>query len=365
MVLGLGVASFGVETLSGSWDTTITIVPTPLTLGIESNLEVTYSVSGWAFTSITGLTDAGWDTQTFGVTGSLGAFVLTSLLTFDPTAAPDFFDSWVVTTEMSIIGVMFDVTFTLDGTGTALDLGISIPAGSTVDVTVDVSFGDPLSLDCDFDWQGIDITVDFPFNCALVSSTISFDCDGFNYVEFTVQSIAIPTLPWLSLDATLLFTVQTKTLTLTPVIDFGPTLCFDLYLDMDGLASVGPAVNGWTNGLIWINGIGLEVEFGDVVFTGLSYWGPDPKPGLLKGTDYWEVYQISTSDSGCCGGTFDFSIAVFFLENSLNLFDVSFVQADMSVNVTDNFVFSTGISVDLDAVGGAFTLWTIGFAVTW
>jgi hypothetical protein len=55
---------------------------------------------------------------------------------------------------------------------------------------------------------------------------------------------------------------------------------------------------------------------------------------------------------------------VFFLENSLNLFDVSFVQADMSVNVTDNFVFSTGISVDL-ALVPAFTLWTIGFEVTW
>jgi hypothetical protein len=134
---------------------------------------------------------------------------------------------------------------------------------------------------------------------------------------------------------------------------------------MEGLAAVGPTTPGFTNGLIWLNGIGLEVEFGDVVFTGVSYWGDGDKPGLLEGTDYWEVYQISTSDSGCCGGTFDFSIAVFFLENSLNLFDVSFVQADMSVNVTDNFVFSTGISVDLDAVGGAFTLWTIGFAVTW
>jgi hypothetical protein len=277
----------------------------------------------------------------------------------------DFFKSWVVDTNVNIVGVMFDVKFTLVPNNTTLVLGIDIPAGSTVDVSIDVTFGTPGNDICDFNWTGIDITVDFPFNCALVSSTISFDCDGFNYVEFTVQSIVIPTLPWLSLDATLLFTVQTKTLTLTPVIDFGPTLCFDLYLDIDGLAAVGPTTVGYTNGLIWLNGIGLEVEFGDVVFTGLSYWGPEPKPGLLKGTPYWEVYQISTSDSGCCGGTFEFSIAVFFLEDSLNLFDVSFVQADMSVNVTDNFVFSTGISVDLDAVGGAFTLWTIGFAVTW
>jgi len=371
MALGLGVASFAAEKLSGSWVTEITIDPTltavpPIT--ITSDLEVTYTVSVWAFTSITGLTEAGWDTQTFGVTGSLGAFVVGSLLTFDPVAGLidplDFFDSWVVTTDMNIIGVMFDMTFTLDGTGTAFDLGISI-LPSTVDVGVDVSFGDPDTPACDFDWQGVEITVDFPFYCALVASTISFDCLGFNYVEFAVEGIAVPTLPWLTLDATLLFTVQTKTLTLTPVVDFGPILCFDLYLDMDGLASVGPATVGYTNGLIWIEGIGLEADFDGVLFTALSYWGDAPKPGLLKGTDYWEVYQISTSEDGCCGGDFGFSIAVYFHENSLNLFDVSFIQADVSVNVTNNFVFSTGISVDLDAVGGAFTLWTIGFGVTW
>jgi len=386
MVLGLGVASFA-QNLGGSWDTTITIDPTLTAhppIGISSELIVTYEVSGWSFTSDTTLTEAGWTGQAFVVAGSLGAFTLGSTLTFDPAGGLlnplDFFASWVVTGSLSLAGVSFDATFASALHDVMLELKASGSAG-LVDVGAVVTFGSlyidasgdwkshDQSFVCDFDWYGVDITVDFPFSCAVVASTISFDCAGFAYVKFEIEGIAVPTLPWLTLDATLMFLTQTKTLTLTPVIDFGPTLCFDLYLDMDGMASVLPGHIGNTNGLIWIQGIGIEVEFGGVVFTGISFWDPgvanDDKPGLLAGTAYWEAYQISTSKDGCCGGVFDFSVGIFFSETSLNLFDVSFVQADVSVNVTSNFVFSTGISVDLDAVGGAFTLWTIGFAVTW
>jgi hypothetical protein len=117
-----------------------------------------------------------------------------------------------------------------------------------------------------------------------------------------------------------------------------------------------------TLGDIEIGGLGLQVTIGGVDFYGLSYWGNGTAPAILDG--YWEMYQISTSDDGCCGGTFDFSIAVFFDHAAGELFDVSLLKADMSVNVTSNFVFSTGIELDL-AGASAFTVWTIGFGVTW
>jgi len=382
MVLGLGVASFA-QTLGGSWDTTITIDPTLATpIEISSELIVTYEVSGWSFTSDTTLSDAGWVGQEFVVGGSLGAFTLGSTLTFDPTAAPaNFFSSWVVTGGLSLAGVSFDATFASALHDVMLELSASGSAG-LVDVGAVVTFGS-LYIDtagewatydtgnpptCDFDWYGVDITVDFPFNCAVVASTISFDCAGFEYVEFAIEGIAVPTLPWLTLDATLTFETQTKTLVLTPVIDFGPTLCFDLYLDMDGLASELPGILGFTNGLIWIQGIGIEVEFGGVVFTGISFWDPRvddaDKPGLLADTIYWEAYQIATTDTGCCG-PFAFDITLYFLEDSDQLFDVSLIEAEMSIQVATQFTFSTGISIDLDAAGGAFTLWTVGFLVEW
>ena len=52
LVFGLGVASFA-QTLSGSWETNIGIIPSPVALTIDSELIVTYAVSGWSFTSIT------------------------------------------------------------------------------------------------------------------------------------------------------------------------------------------------------------------------------------------------------------------------------------------------------------------------
>jgi len=385
MVLGLGVASFA-QTLSGSWDTTITIDPTPGLIAIEisSELIVTYEVSGWSFTSDTTITDLGWQGQTFVVGGSLGAFTLGSTLTFDP-AAPlpaDFFSSWVVTGSLSLAGVSFDATFASALHDVMLELKASGSAG-LVDVGAVVTFGS-LYIDangdwatydlgtpptCDFDWYGVDITVDFPFSCAVVASTISFDCAGFEYVKFEIVGIAVPTLPWLTLDATLMFETQTKTLVLTPVIDFGPTLCFDLYLNMDGLASVFPGFTGYTNGLIYIQGIGIEVEFGGVVFTGISFWDTSAiatgdKPGLLADTIYWEAYQIATTDEGCCG-PFAFDVTLYFLDTSPQLFTVSKVVANMSIQVATQFTFSTGISVDLDNLLGVFTEWTIGFLVEW
>ena len=352
VVLGLGVASFG-ATLTGEWDTTITITPspTPITLGIVSELTVVYGVSGWDFTSYSKMTDTGWTAQYFAVDGNLGAFVLASKLTFTP-ATPAFV-SWVVDSSVDIVGVSFDAKFTLHPGNTHLLIGVAGSAG-LVDVGVDVTLGSGSA--CDFNFAGVVVTVGFPFDCALIESVVTFGCAGFTSATFEVTGIAIPTLPWVTLDALLTFQMQTKSLVLTPTFDFGPIACFELYFDVATSGNL-------TLGSIDINGIGLDVTFGGVEFYGLSYWGTTgTKPTILG--DYWEMYKISTSDDGCCGGTFDFSVAVFFDTLSTWLFDVSLLQADMSVNVTSNFVFSTGISIDL-AHSPAFTNWTIGFAVTW
>ena len=84
LVLCLGVASFG-QTLSGLWNTTITITPTPLAItSFVSNLKVTYAVSGWSFTSDSLISTTGWTLQSFNASGALGAFTFGSSLIFDP-----------------------------------------------------------------------------------------------------------------------------------------------------------------------------------------------------------------------------------------------------------------------------------------
>ena len=162
-VLGLGFASFA-QTLSGSWDTTIGITPTPVALSIDSELVVTYAVSGWSFTSTTVIDETGWLDQTFDVSGALGAFSLGSTLDFSTN--PVGFTSWEVTGGLSLAGVSFDATFTLVPGDTTLEIVASGSAGN-VDVEVDITFGVP-GTSCDFDFAGVDITIGFPFCCAEV-----------------------------------------------------------------------------------------------------------------------------------------------------------------------------------------------------
>jgi len=372
VVLGLGVASFA-QTLSGSWDTTITIIPSPVSLGIDSELIVTYAVSGWSFTSDTVLDEGGWTGQSFEVGGALGAFTLGSTLVFDPAGAT--FTSWEVVGGVSLAGVTFDGTFVLAAIPAGeTDVMFEIVAAGTaglVDVEVDVTFGS-LYLDddglwagvdgCDFDWAGVDITVGFPFCCAEIVSTISFDCDGFVDATFAVEGIAIPNLPWVSIDALLTFVTDAKTLVLTPSFDFGAIACFELYIGQHSTAETSGIL---TLNDITIEGIGLSCTIGGVEFYGLSFWGEGvnvDKPEILG--DYWEMYQITTTDDGCCG-PFDFTIQVFFDAGVPGLlFDVAEVDASMSIQIATQFTFSTGIKIET-AGPAAFTEWTLGFLVEW
>lgn len=218
VVLGVGVASFA-QMLSGAWDSTVTIVPSPVSLGIRSELIVTYAVSGWSFSSDTLLTEAGWVSQRFDASGALGEIALGSVATFNPATVA--FASWIVTSSASLADVSLSGTFTLLPNNTKFIL-VGSGTADTVDARVAVTFGDQTLAGCDFNWTGVDIVVGFPFSCADITSTISFDCDGFSNAEFMVAGIAIPTLPWVTLNALLTFQMQTKSLVLTPVFDFGP-----------------------------------------------------------------------------------------------------------------------------------------------
>jgi hypothetical protein len=186
LVLGLGVASFA-QTLSGSWDTYITIDPAGPTIEIASTLEVTYAVSGWTFTSITEVDNTGWQAQSFEVGGALGAFTIGSTLVFDPAAVA--FDSWEVTSGLSLAGVSFEGTFTLEPNVTTLEI-VGTGSAGNVDVGVELTLGDGLG--CNFNFAGVVVTIDFPFCCAEISSEIAFTCAGFDYVEFSTTGIQLP-----------------------------------------------------------------------------------------------------------------------------------------------------------------------------
>lgn len=347
-------------TLSGSWDTQVTIDPQQpnfsAAIDITSTLTVAYSLDGWTFTSITDLDDTGWADQDFAVAGLLGAFSIASALDFDP--ATPAFGSWNTTVAVSIAGVNFSADFTLEDNDVALVLTGSGVSGDII-LGVEVSFGGDDNDVCDLNWADLEISVGFPFCCTILEAAVAFTCDGFENIVFTAEGIAIPNLPYLLLDVELEFTMQTKSLTLSPRFDFGLTACFDLYIEQ---AYTGGVSNVLTLESITIEGIGISCDIGAVTFTGLSYWGTGTKPGLLAGTPYWEVYAVSSNEEACCG-SFGFDVAVYFLDTGAMLFDISLIEADMTLQVAPQFTFSMGMEIDVEI--SAFTEWAVGFLVTW
>lgn len=365
-------------TLSGSWDTDVTINPQQTNfndaISIATVLIVAYSVDGWTFTSISDLDEGGWTDQDFAVAGTLGAFTMTSALGFDPVAPA--FDAWNTTVDVTIAGVSLGVDFTLadedvklilSGSGVAGDiiLGVELVFGGIArDINGAIIPGGNNDI-CDLNWADLEITLGFPFCCTVLEAVGAFDCDGFQNIEFVAEGIVVPNLPFLMLDATLEFTLQTKTLTLSPRFNFGVTGCIDIYIEQAATTGVGPGTVV-TLDSITIEGIGISCDIGSVTFTGLSFWrtvaAPADKPGLLSGTPYWEVYAISSDDDACCG-PFGFDLAVYFLESGAMLFDVSLVEADMTLQIASQFTFNMGMEINVEI--GAFTEWVVGFLATW
>jgi hypothetical protein len=373
LICVVGFAFSGLAaTLSGSWDTDVTIYPQQTymfdAIALVSVLEVIYEVGDWTFTSTTSLSDAGWTGQDFAVDGVLGAFSLGSDLVFSPALDAPAFGSWTTTVSVSIAGVSFGATFMLADEDVELVLNGSGVAGAVI-VSVDVTFGGIAMTDgvvdvhgnndeCDLDWAGVEIGIDFPFDCVEVESTITFNCSGFDSAVFGVQGVVVPMLPWVTLGAELTFTVDSKTLELTPAFDFGTFDCISFTLDMD--YSEGVNLGDETDqklvlGDIYVTHVGIDVDFGAVTFTGDTY---------LDGTeDYFEVYTISTEADACCDGLFEFDLGFYFLDGGMQLFDLSLIDVDVVVNITQQFEFNMGLQVDLEGAG--FNEWTIGFLVTW
>jgi len=360
-VLALGLVflfTFGcigfAQQLSGSWDLDIEIDPQQTSfsdsLRIYSILKVNYSIGDWTFGAATVLDEDGWVDQDFSTTGMLGAVTLTAAVDFNPDAT---FGSLVTTTSVPLAGALVGTQFTLEGDDTFLTVTASGSAGD-VDIDISVDFGDNDAV-CDFPFDEASIRIGFPFGCAEISSSLTIGCAGFDQIAFSTSGIAIPNLPWLAIGAQLVYTLQTKSLTLSPTFDFGTTTCIDFYIQVDSSDNL-------TIGAISIEGIKLSWDAGTVTFTGISFWGEGGKPERLADTEYWEVYTIETNAEACCG-PLSFDVSVFFLNNGSRLFDVSLFEANLELTVTSQFVFSMGLEIDVEI--NATTQWTLGFAITW
>jgi hypothetical protein len=181
----------------------------------------------------------------------------------------------------------------------------------------------------------------------VVGSTVDFNPVGALFEKWTVTT----SLNLLASDLSFKFTTAAKTYTLTTNFDFGVEGCVDLIL------SEPTAIFGD----ITIDGVSMEATIGGVDFYGISYWGLGDKPGILEGTDYWEAYQITSSDDGCCG-LFTFGLTVFFLQNGTQLFDIAEIDTFFDIEISEQFTLGMTLNVDLEAL--EYT-WCLHFLVEW
>ena len=370
--LGLGIVAFG-QTLGGSWETEIVLDMTagavwPDDVDINSEIVIDYTVGDWTFSSETDIANGVWTNQDFDFAGVLGAFAISGAVEFDPTIVS--FEYMDVEVEVSIAGVTFGAEFELWPGDADLTFTGSGVAG---DISIDVLIGLGWDVGCDFGFSYLEVEVGFPFCCADITAVVWFDCYGFGAVEFCFDGLTIENLPWLTLGACVEFQTGSKVFTFYPEIDLGVIGCdFDLYyrLITDGGTNYDPLlIQG-----IQFDGIQIACEIGGVAFTGITYWGPDDhgpwwatgSPGILYGyEEYWEAYQIATTDDGCCG-PFSFDVTVFFggeQGDPGTLFDVAYLVANLEIQIATQFTF--GMSLETDLAAGQVNDLTFTFLVEW
>ena len=127
VVLSLGVTlvSFGESSLSGSWSLSVTIDPAaPTALEAETDLEITYAVGTWEFTSSSSIDKTGWSSQDFDAKGPFGNLELSSSLQFDPAAAA--FKKWTSSTSWDVNDVTFSGSFEVTPNYIALELSSDV-----------------------------------------------------------------------------------------------------------------------------------------------------------------------------------------------------------------------------------------------
>lgn len=360
-VVGFSAMAFPAG-LSGYWSTNIVVDPNAALwtdfVDADSEFEVNYTVGGWTFRSVAGIHDGIWDSLDLSFAGRLGVFPIDGGITFDPSTST--FSSLGMLFEVPIGGVMFCTDFSLKP-------GISGLAISANYVTNELASDIQLELGsgsgCDFDFSGLAVEISFPFCCAAVAAEIDFDCGGFGLARFCIEEVTIENLPWLTVGACVEFQTNSKVLRMEPRIDLGAVGCdFDLYYHLETNAALRTDYEPLSIQGIAFDGIQIACSIGSVEFTAISYFGDDPKPGILQGTPYWEAYQATISSDVCCG-PFGFDLAVFFSEASTSLFDIAYLTSDVDLHLAESTTLCIGVAFDFES--GVMDEVSVDFVLSW
>jgi len=416
-----GLTLLAAGPFSGSWSSEVLVeLGTNMFKSLDSVLHLDYSFGGFVATSESEMYLAGgfvW--QGFGITGQLGVLDIQTDFLFGPSTSDFIYSQAIVT--MSLAGVDLGVYFAqlsdkvLGGpaSGAAFRLAGSVGAIDVVSVTefgariedddvdgiiiyhaatglyktyvtnpiVQVQTGSTCATGGNKGFTGEKVTVSgLSFGCVGdVGTTLYITDSGFD--SFTVNLTGIDVgLAWLAFDFELEFTLDTKSLVLTPTLVVGEAICIDTYLEVltdapdhtlyDSFTSItGIEVYGF--GLVY-SWDGVTVKELTVLDTG-RYAITTPQYGsvieeiataLHDGhdvySDYWELFSIEVTRPGCCGGL-TFLANTYFSKTATSLFGWGMTYVEAKVPFGSSVFFSGSLAVEasgLEHVG-------FGVGVNW
>ena len=208
-----------------------------------------------------------------------------------------------------------------------------------------------------------------------ITATLYISCDGFEYLSLAATDILVPTLPWLTLDVELVYELQTKTLTLTPGLDLGDVLCFNLFADL----SYGATIRDLD--MISITGLEIVCQLGPVTLRDVALFGPTrgitteafgslvlPVADILANgmdyyPDYWQMLSVVYGDvDECCGGDVTVIANAYFDDTASSLFEVAMFHIEATIPYGEALWFTFG----LEAKPASGVDWMkFGFGVSW
>jgi len=209
---------------------------------------------------------------------------------------------------------------------------------------------------CDLPFQRLDIAVtDFPFCCTTVSAAASFTCDGFELLEFTTRGIAVPRLPWLTLDALLAFRPQSKSLLITPRVDLGTGECgFSFHVLPATQLGTAPGDGPISLLPLELQYISYQCQMGELVLRTTAT--PTGQLMLLLVSD-----PDAGSTSTCCSPA-QFALNSTFQSGANTLFELSYLSLMTRLALTDRVLCTIAFTHSLP---GSSTTCSVGLDLFW
>jgi len=280
------------------------------------------------------------------------------------------------TANITAYGTSTTATFNLyqfRGTyATGLTLELAGPTQLGWGLSVTGAFGDSWGSPCNFDYTGTMIGLEaFPWGCVHTDVDFVFSTGGF---EKVVIDLAID--PWdgiLVLNGTLEFTLEEKTLNLTPYLTVGEE-CIWVSMGIEPQA-IGPGTTNTIERLVF-QGLGIsDYDIGAVSFSMISSLGcgfyrskgasdidlhangyyvalaPSANPKAWSQTDYTSIITLRSNAATFIGGftSSQLTLDFYFGTSATSLFDFALFTAKWQHEMSE--AFSYRIAVQLDPTG--------------